>query len=60
MYTTDHIFPFLSIKNLVNQVGEPNTPHKLATGKNPQYQNHMFYSVRVLYERQLKMLTQSR
>ena len=35
MYTTDHIFPVLPIKNLVNQDGEPNNLHKLATGTKP-------------------------
>ena len=29
MYTTDYIFPVLPIKHLVNQDGEPTTPHKL-------------------------------
>ena len=33
MYGNDHIFPVLPIKHLVNQDGEPTTPHKLATGK---------------------------
>ena len=32
MYTTDHIFPVLSIKDLINEDGDPTTPHKLATG----------------------------
>ena len=32
IYKTDHIFPVLPIRNLVNQDGEPTTPHKLATG----------------------------
>ena len=35
MYTTDHIFPVIRIKHLVNQYGEPTTPHKLKTGKKP-------------------------
>ena len=35
MYTTDHIFPFLSIKDLINEDGDPTTPYKLATGKKP-------------------------
>ena len=35
MYTTDHIFPVLPIKDLINQDGDPTTPHKLATGKKP-------------------------
>ena len=33
MYTTDHIFPILPIKDLINEDGDPTTPHKLATGK---------------------------
>ena len=33
MYTTDHIFPVLPIKDLINEDGDPTTPHKLATGK---------------------------
>ena len=32
IYTTDNIFPVLPIKHLVNQYGEPTTPHKLETG----------------------------
>ena len=35
MYTTDHIFPFLPIKYLINEDGDPKTPYKLATGKKP-------------------------
>ena len=33
MYTTDHIFPVLPIKDLINEDGDPTTPHKLATGR---------------------------
>ena len=29
---TDHIFPALPIKNLVNQDGEPTISHKMETG----------------------------
>ena len=32
MYTTYHIFPVLPIKDLINEDGNPTTPHKLATG----------------------------
>ena len=32
MYTTDHIFPVLTIEDLINKDGNPTTPHKLATG----------------------------
>ena len=35
MYTIDHIFPVLSIKDLINEDGNPTTPHKLATGTKP-------------------------
>ena len=35
MYTTDHIFPVLSIKYLINEGGDPTTLHKLATGTKP-------------------------
>ena len=39
MYTTDHIFPVIPIKHLVNQYSEQNTPHKLATGTKPSVSN---------------------
>ena len=35
MYTKDHIFPVLPIKDIINEDGDPTTPHKLATGKKP-------------------------
>ena len=35
MYTTDHIVPVLPIKYLINEDGDPTTPHKLATGMKP-------------------------
>ena len=35
MYTTDHIFPVLPIKDLINKDGDPTTPCKLATGTKP-------------------------
>ena len=35
MYTTDHIFLVLGIKDLINKDGEPTTPFKLATGSKP-------------------------
>ena len=35
MYTTYHIFPVLPIKDLINEVGDPTTPHKLKTGTKP-------------------------
>ena len=35
MYTTDHIFPVLPIKDIINEDGDPTTPYKLATGTKP-------------------------
>ena len=35
MYTTDHIFPVLPIKDLINEDGDPTTPRKMATGTKP-------------------------
>ena len=35
MYTTDHIFPVLPIKDLIKEDGNPTTPHKLATRTKP-------------------------
>ena len=35
IYTTDHIFPVLPIKDLINEDGDPTTPQKLATGTKP-------------------------
>ena len=31
MYMSDHIFPVLPIKDLINEDGDPSTPHKLVT-----------------------------
>ena len=39
MYTTDHIFTVLTVKEFVIQYGETTTPHKLATGKKPSLSN---------------------
>ena len=35
IYTTDHIFPVLPIKDLINEDGNPTMPHKLETGTKP-------------------------
>ena len=35
MHMTDHIFPVLPIKVLINKDGDPKTPHKLETGTKP-------------------------
>ena len=35
IYMTDHIFPVLPIKDLINEDGDLIRPHKLATGTKP-------------------------
>ena len=35
MYTTDHIFPVLTIKDMINKDGDRTMPHKLVTGTKP-------------------------
>ena len=35
MYMTHRIFPVLQIKDIINEDGDPTTPHKLATGTKP-------------------------
>ena len=35
LYTTYHIFPVLTIKDMINEDGDPTTTFKLATGKKP-------------------------
>ena len=35
MYTIDYIFEVLPIKDLINEDGDPTTPHKLETGTKP-------------------------
>ena len=35
MYTTDHVFPVLPIKDMINEDGDQNTPCTLATGTKP-------------------------
>ena len=39
MYMTDHIFPVIRTKHLVNQYGEPITPRKMETGTKPLVSN---------------------
>ena len=43
MYTTDHIFLILPIKDLINEDGDPTTPHKLATGTKPPVSHFLFF-----------------
>ena len=35
MYTSDHMFPVLPIKDMINEDGKPTKPFKLATGTKP-------------------------
>ena len=35
IYTTDHMFTVLPIKDLINEDGDPTTPHKLVRGTKP-------------------------
>ena len=35
MYTRDHIFPVITIKDLINKVGKPTTPYRIAAGMKP-------------------------
>ena len=35
MYMSDHIFPVLPIKYMINEDGDPTTPYKLATSTKP-------------------------
>ena len=44
MYTTDHIFPVLLIKDLINEDVNPTMTHKLATGTKPSVSH-----IRVLF-----------
>ena len=39
MYTADHIFPVLPIKDLINEYDKPITPFKLVTGTKPSVSN---------------------
>ena len=39
MFTADHIFPVLQIKDKINEDGEPTTPFKLTTGTKPPVSN---------------------
>ena len=49
MYTKDHIFPVLQIKDLLNEDGDPKMPHKLATGTKPSVSHLRVLFFHVLY-----------
>ena len=42
MYTTDHIFPVLQIKDIINKDVDSKTPYKLATGTKPSVSHLRF------------------
>ena len=46
VYTPDHIFSVLPIKDHINEDGDPTTPHKLTTGTKPSVSHlrMLFYS----------------
>ena len=52
MYTNVHILHVIPIKHLLNQGGEPTTPHKLKTGNNLQHQTYVFYKKQLHTETQ--------
>ena len=54
MYTTDHIFAVITIKDLIKEDGDPTMPFKLTTGTKPSVFVH------VLYGKLLHTLTKSR
>ena len=61
MYTTDHIFPVLPMKDLINEDGDPTTPYKLATDTKPLVSRlRVFFFVRVLYGNLRRKLKQRR
>ena len=60
MYTTNHIFPVLPIKDLINEDGDPTTPHKLETGTKLQCLIYVCYFFHVLYKNLRRTLRQRR
>ena len=60
IYTTDHIFPVLPIKDLINENGDPTTPHKLATGTKPSVSHLRVLFFHVLYGKLRRTLRQRR
>ena len=60
MYTTDHIFPVIPIKDMINEDVEPNMPHKFATGTKPSGSHLRVLFVHVLYRKIIHTLRQRR
>ena len=59
-YTTYNIFPVLPIKDLINEDGDPTSPHKLQQVQNLQCHIYVFYFVHVLYGKLRHTLRQRR
>ena len=60
MYTTDHIFLVLPIKDLINKNADLPTSFKLATGKKPSVSHLRVLFFHVLYGKLLHTLTKWR
>ena len=60
IYTTDHIFPVLQIKGMINEDGYPTTPYKLATGTKPSVSHLRMLCFHVLHGQLLNTLGQRR
>ena len=60
MYTEDHIFPVLPIKDLIKKYIKQTTSFKLATGTKPSVSHLRVPFFRVLYRKLLHMSTKRR
>ena len=60
IYTTDHIFTVMPIKYLMNEDGDPTTPHILTTCMKPTVSNLRVLFFHVLYINILHTLKKSR
>ena len=60
MYTTDHIFPVLPIKDLINEDGNPTEPKKLATGTKPSVSHLRVLFFHALYKKLRHTMRQRR
>ena len=58
MYTTDHIFLVLPIKDHINEDGNPTTSHKLATGTKPSVSHLHVLFFHILYVKLRRTLRQ--
>ena len=60
MYTKDHIFPVLPIKDLINEDGDPTKSCKLATGTKPSVSHLRVLFCPCVVGKLLQMLGQRR